>query len=331
MTYQVKIKPADIVFDASPDDTVLGAAMAQKVAINYSCNTGTCGECKAHLVAGDVSHLPTATALTEADKAAGFILTCQAKAQSDLVIETEYYPELSNIEIRNFPCKVAQIERVADDVIRLQLRLPPTAKLSYLPGQYIDLKINGIQRSYSIANAQQVSAGVELHIRKVPGGQLSTIVFDQLKTGQLLRLEGPKGCFFVRDSERPIIFVAGGTGFAPVKSMVEDLLDKQSKRQLTIFWGAQHSLGIYDRLPSDWAEQHKNVFFVPVISGEDASWTGKTGFVHQAVLDQFGSLSGFDVYACGSPVMVEAARQDFIKNGLENTRFFSDSFVPSST
>ncbi|HDL8287163.1 TPA: NAD(P)H-flavin reductase [Yersinia enterocolitica] len=219
------------------------------------------------------------------------------------------------------------MEIIGSDIAILNLRLPPTAKIEYLAGQFIDLIINGQRRSYSIANAP--GGNIELHIRKVSNGIFSQIIFNELKLQQLLRIEGPQGTFFVRDNDRPLVFLAGGTGFAPVKAMVEELINKNDQRPIHIYWGMPQGRLFYSDIVNKWSVEYPNIQYVPVVSEEDSSWHGQTGFVHQAVINDFPDLSNFSVYACGSLAMISAAHQEFVEYGLAEDQFFSDAFVSS--
>jgi len=228
------------------------------------------------------------------------------------------------------PCKVDSISHPAPDIAILRLRLPPDSHFNYLPGQYVELIHGTTRRSYSIANCPATYQGIELHLRNIPGGVMSRYVFGQLHQDKLLYLEGPQGTFFVRDGSGPIIFLAGGTGFAPVKAMVEQLLLDGSRRELFIYWGNSSVSGFYSDLPQRWQDEHANISYVPVLSGDEGSWSGRRGLVHKAVLEDFGDLSEYAIYACGAPAMVEAARDEFIAMGAKPDTFFFDSFTPSS-
>ncbi|WP_404273517.1 CDP-6-deoxy-delta-3,4-glucoseen reductase [Yersinia similis] len=328
MSLNVKLHPSGIIFTSDGTSTILDAALDSNINIEYSCKDGTCGSCKAILISGEVDSAEN-TFLTEEDVAKGAILTCCSKAKSDIELDVNYYPELSHIQKKTYPCKLDSIEFIGEDIAILSLRLPPTAKIQYLAGQYIDLIINGQRRSYSIANAPGGNGNIELHVRKVVNGVFSNIIFNELKLQQLLRIEGPQGTFFVREDNLPIVFLAGGTGFAPVKSMVEALINKNDQRQVHIYWGMPAGHNFYSDIANEWAIKHPNIHYVPVVSGDDSIWTGATGFVHQAVLEDIPDLSLFNVYACGSLAMITAARNDFINHGLAENKFFSDAFVPS--
>lgn len=320
--YEINIKPANIHYPSAVDSTLLDAALANKLSLQYSCKKGTCGTCSADVLSGLVKN-ENGDIVTS-----GAVLTCSSYAQSDVTLNATYYPELANIECLTVPCKISTKTCVTDDIVILTFRLPPTTPFTYLPGQYIDLIHGGIRRSYSIANAQTSSKDIELHIRLLDDGEFSQVI-KHSTFNQLMRLEGPKGTFFVREAEAPIIFLAGGTGFAPVKAMVEGLLAQQSKREIHIYWGMPHSSSLYTDIATTWANEVESIHYVPVISADDNSWSGRRGFVHQAVLDDFIDLSHYHVYACGSPLMIDAAKESFVQQHLSEAHFYSDAFVPS--
>ncbi|OKP01934.1 FAD-binding oxidoreductase [Xenorhabdus eapokensis] len=324
MTTTVKLSPSEITFSTIKNKTILEAALESGIVLEHSCKNGSCGMCESFLLAGEVSD--------EQDhvyQAGERFLTCQCKPSSDeIVIEAEYYPELTKLTKKIVPCKVSSINMVADEYIVIKFRLPPTASFAFLPGQYINLHYQGVIRSYSIANTN-VQDGIELHIRRVNNGAMSSLLFNGLAINALMRLEGPMGTFFVRDDVRPIIFLAGGTGFAPIKSMVEKLIQQDSKRDIHIYWGMNNGSDFYSNLPVKWANEYENIHYVPVVSSENPQWSGRKGFVHKAVIEDFHCLSAFAVYACGSPMMIEAAKTDFVKKGLSGKHFFSDAFTVS--
>ncbi|MBS0054273.1 CDP-6-deoxy-delta-3,4-glucoseen reductase [Yersinia sp. Marseille-Q3913] len=326
MSFNIKLQPSGIIFDADESTTILDSALGNNVNIEYSCKDGSCGSCKATLILGEIEQGKN-TSLTNEDITNGIILTCCSKPKSDIEINVKYYPELSHIMKKTYPCKLDNIEFIGSDIAILTLRLPPTSKIEYLAGQFVDLIMNGQRRSYSIANAPDKK--IELHIRKVPNGLFSGIIFNELKLQQLLRIEGPQGTFFVRDNSRPLIFLAGGTGFAPVKAMVEDLINKSDQRPIHIYWGMPESKLFYSDIANKWAAEYPSIRYIPVVSGEDSSWDGQTGLVHKTVINDFPELTHHSVYACGSLAMISAAQQEFVKHGLAAEQFFSDAFVPS--
>ena len=329
MEHKIQILPSAIEFRAPEHMPILDSALNAGYNLKYSCNNGSCGECKAKVIKGHVDQGNDLDGLSDAERSEGYILTCCAKPQSPLILEATYYPELDGIKRVTLPCKVASIDFLTPDIAVIKLRFPPGTKFDYLPGQYIDLIHKATRRSYSIANTQKSYDGIELHIRKVTGGVFSQLVFEDLKQEQLLRLEGPLGTFFVQRSAAPVIFLAGSTGFAPVKAMVESLLEEQTERQISIYWGSQNEAGLYSDVPRQLQEEYSNVHYFPVISGESNNWRGRRGLVHKAVLEDHDSLAAFEVYTCGSQAMIEAARDDFVEHGLNPEHFYSDAFTPS--
>ncbi|WP_081055733.1 CDP-6-deoxy-delta-3,4-glucoseen reductase [Burkholderia diffusa] len=334
-SYPVTFEPLDRTLDVRRSETILGAALGSGYPLAHSCRNGVCGACKAKVVAGTVDHgAGGLKGLTDAERSEGYALLCQAKPLSAVTVACKVVHAAEGIPVRRLASRVDQLERLADDVMRIRLRTAATDRLVFLPGQYIDVLMNGgIRRSLSMANSPDDDAFVELHLRNY-GGPFSTHVFNAMKVNDLLRLEGPLGTFFVReDSEKPIIFVASGTGFAPIKSMIEHEVRKGSRRPMTLYWGGRRPADLYlDELARTWTEEH-GVTYVPVVSDarpEDA-WRGRTGFVHRAVMDDYPDLSGHQVYACGAPVVVQAALRDFTAAcGLPEDEFHADMFVSST-
>jgi len=318
--FLVELYPSNVQYRATAEHTLLDAALGQKLCLQHSCKKSQCGVCVAEVLSGSVKNEHGEVVCD------GRVLTCSSYAQSDVRLKAEYYPQLAHLECVTVPCKVASQTWVVDDILLLTLRFPPTLKLHYLPGQYIDLLYQGVRRSYSIANAQEVSSGIELHIRLLPDGELSQLL-RACELNQLMRLEGPKGTFFVREAENPLLFLAGGTGFAPVKAMVESLLAQGVSREIYIYWGMPNSRSLYTDIAERWSLEHPQVHYVPVVSQDDPLWDGRSGFVHDAVLADFADLSDFHVYACGSPLMIEAAKATFMAQGLYEGHFYSDAFV----
>jgi len=328
MEYEVILKPSGKQFVVADDCSVLDGAAQAKINLPHSCRNGSCGACKSRLLKGQIDQPVSLDGITADELTAGYILTCLAKPKTNLEIESAYYPELDGIEPVLLPCKVETIDFSDSDIAILHLRLPSNTNIRYLPGQYINLTWKGVTRSYSIANAGQQDHRLELHIRHVDGGEFSKFVFEEIKAGTLLRLEGPHGTFFVRNSDAPIIFLAGGTGFAPVKAMVEQLLEQDTKRLIYIYWGIRSIAAFYTTLPEQWQKTYNNIMFVPVLSGNEVEWQGRRGLVHQAVMEDFSELAPFEIYACGSMEMITAAKSDFLDRGLTEKNFFSDAFTP---
>ena len=279
-------------------------------------------------------------ALDVAERASGYILACRAVPLTELVIECREIGAIKDIKIKTLPCRVHKLERVAPDVMIISLKLPANERLQFLAGQYIDILMkNGKRRSFSLANAPHDDELLQLHVRNYPGGTFAEHVFTQMKEKDILRFEGPFGTFFLReDSDKPIIFVASGTGFAPVKSILEHVFhvrnSSSNDRQMVLYWGNRTRPDLYlPNLAGGWQQEHDNFTFIPVLSDPEPpdSWSGRTGLVHQAVMQDFDNLAGYRIYACGAPAMVEAAHRDFTQlRRLPEEEFFSDAFTASS-
>ena len=336
MPHRIIIKPSDHSFACADGDTVLAAAMAADLMIPYGCRNGACGTCKGKVLSGSVDYGPYQKAtLSDDDKAHGLALFCCAKPLSDLVIEVKEVRAAGDLQLKRMPCRVESIVKPAPDVAIVKLKLPANERLQYLAGQYIDFLLkDGHRRSFSLANPPHDDALLELHIRHTPGGLFTDPLFTQFKGREILRLEGPYGMFFLReDSDKPMIFVAGGTGFAPIKAIIEHAMHHGIDRQrpIVLYWGVRSKRDLYlPDLPGQWQQASRNVTFIPVLSepAPDDAWPGRTGFVHEAVLADFDDLSGYQVYACGGPAMIDAARSSFTTmRGLPEEEFFADSFT----
>jgi CDP-4-dehydro-6-deoxyglucose reductase len=336
MSHQITIKPSGHSFSCPDGDSVLTAAMAADLLLPYGCRNGACGSCKGRILSGEVDYgAHQASTLTDEEKRQGLALFCVARPRSDLCIEVKEVRRAGDIQVRKIPCRIESIDRVADDVAIVKLKLPASERLQYLAGQYVDLLLkDGRRRSFSLATAPHDDALLELHIRQVPGGFFTTQLFNQYKGREILRLEGPLGSFYLReDSDKPVILVAGGTGFAPIKAIIEHALHHglEARRPMVLYWGARARKDLYRAdLPGRWQQASSNFTFIPVLSepAQDDRWPGRTGLVHQAVLDDFASLAGYQVYACGAPAMIDAARATFTaQRGLPPDEFFADSFT----
>ncbi len=333
MPFQVTIQPSGHRFSVNEDETILTAALREGFALPYGCRNGACGSCKGKLLEGRVDYGKyQETALKPEEKTAGRALFCVGKALTDLVIEAREISTAKDIAAKTLPSRVQNMEQRADDVMVLKLKLPANERLQFLAGQYLDFLLkDGKRRSYSIANPPHADELIELHLRHVPGGLFTDHVFSAMKEKDILRINGPLGSFFIReDSDRPMIFVAGGTGFGPIKAMLEHLFEERSPRRMVLYWGARSLKDLYmAELPARWQQDHANFSFIPVLSEPKAEdcWNGRIGYVHQAVLEDVADLSGCQVYACGAPVMVDFARESFIRCGLPADEFFADSFV----
>ena len=332
MSFKITIQSSNQIFIAQEDETILEAALRQSIGLPYGCRNGACGSCKGQLISGNIEYKDVPlTGLTVQDLDAGMILFCQAKPVSDIIIKARQIRAAGDLPLRKMPCRVIKIEKLNHDVLRLFLRLPSTERLQFLAGQYIDILMpDGKHRSYSLANAPHDDEFLELHVRHYEGGLFSEFAFHHLREKTLLRIEGPLGTFFLNEtSNRPIIMVAGGTGFAPVKSIIEHAKHKQLQRQIHLYWGARSKEDLYlHELASEWADNMSGFNYIPVLSDpkNNDSWDGRTGLVHEAVLNDFADLSGYEVYACGPPLMVHAVRDTFIERGLMEDAIYSDSF-----
>ncbi len=338
MSHQVTVLPSGHQFTAQPGQTVLDAALKAGVGLPYGCKNGACASCKGKVVSGDVSLAPhQARALSGDEIKQGMTLFCCATPLTDLTIEAREVRAQGDIPIRKLPCRVQDIARVAPDVAVISLQLPATERFQFLAGQYLEFILkDGRRRSYSMASAPHEDGFLQLHIRHLPGGAFTDHVFGvgdtQMKVREILRMEGPFGSFFLReDSDKPIILLASGTGFAPVRAIVEHMAHQDIRRPVRLYWGGRRPQDLYmDAQAREWAANRPDFVYVPVVSHalpEDA-WSGRTGFVHQAVMTDLPDMSGWEVYACGTPAMVDAARRDFSDcAGLPTDAFYADSFT----
>ncbi|MBN8506470.1 MAG: CDP-6-deoxy-delta-3,4-glucoseen reductase [Burkholderiales bacterium] len=338
MPLTITVQPSGRNFSVERDGTLLAAAIAQGIALPYGCKDGACGSCKSRLLEGRVVHgAHQSKALSEAEEAAGFILTCCASAQSDCVIEARGVPAEGVHPVLKMPVRVQQLTRAAPDVLVLRLQLPATQNFQYHAGQYLEFILrDGSRRAYSMANAPgDLGASsppfVDLHIRHMPGGKFTDHAFSQLKERDILRAEGPFGSFFLREGQEPLVLLASGTGFAPIKALIEQLERDGNQRPATLYWGGRRPADLYlDAWVREACARLPWLRYVPVVSDaqpEDA-WGGRVGFVHLAVLEDLPSLAGHAVYACGAPIVVESAQRDFVQlGGLDPERFFADAFT----
>ncbi|MGK5006063.1 CDP-6-deoxy-delta-3,4-glucoseen reductase [Janthinobacterium sp. LB2P70] len=334
MTFQITVQPSGHQFSCEADETVLSAAIRAGVGLPYSCKSGACSSCKGKIVSGNVQHKPYQTrSLTEDEAAAGYSLLCCAVPQGDLVVQAREVAGSSDYPIKKMPSRVTTIEKVAPDVVVLTLQLPASERLNYRAGQYIEIMLrDNKRRSYSMASAPVEGGPVSLHIRHMPGGLFTDQVFGTMKERDILRFEGPMGTFFLReDSDKPVVLLASGTGFAPLKAIVEHMINEQSPRPITLYWGARRPHDLYmDALCRQWAADLPQFTYVPVVSDAlpEDGWSGRTGFVHQAVIADLPDMSAYQVYACGAPIVVESAHRDFVQLcQLPDDEFYADAFT----
>lgn len=338
MNFSVSVLPSARAFAVEADETILNAAIRQGIGLPYGCKDGACGSCKCRKLSGEVVLGPhQAKALSPEEAAQGLILSCCATPLSDVVIESRQVTQEGAHPIKKMPVRVMQLERVSPDVMRLQVQLPAADRFQFHAGQYVEFILrDGARRSYSMATASCDGNGavpsLDFHIRHMPGGKFTDHVFGAMKEKEILRVEGPFGSFFLReDSERPIILLASGTGFAPVKALLEHMRARGIKRPTTLYWGGRRPGDLYlDAWVRQACTELPQLRYVPVVSDALAEddWSGRTGFVHLAVLQDFPDLGGHQVYACGAPVMVDSARRDFCaRAGLPEDEFYADAFT----
>ncbi len=329
MAHQVTLRPSGHTFPVADGLTILEAALDAGINLPYGCKNGACGACKGKVLTGQVDHgAAQDSALSEAERAAGQALFCCAKPHADLELEAREASAASDIPVKIMPCRVQSLDLAAPDVMVVKLKLPANERMQFLAGQYIEfLLADGKRRAFSLANAPHADDLLELHIRYVPGGNFTEHVFKTMKLKDILRIEGPLGTFYLReDSDKPILLVAGGTGFAPIKGLVEHALHTGVKRPMRLYWGAKNRAGLYlNAMAERWAAEN-GIAYTPVLSEPDAGWGGRTGLVHEAVLADHADLSAYQTYVCGAPVMCEAALKDFTAKGLPKDAFFADVF-----
>jgi CDP-4-dehydro-6-deoxyglucose reductase len=337
MPFTITVQPSGRIFSVERDEPILQAAIRQGVGLPYGCKDGACGSCKCRMLEGRVIHgAHQQKALNADEEASGLILTCQAAPQTDIVLEARTVPGAGEFAPRKLPCRVISIDKPAHDVAVLKLQLPANDSFQYRAGQFVEFILrDGARRSYSMANAPHTlgdKPAIELHLRHLPGGKFTDHVFGAMKERDILRVEGPFGSFFLReDTDKPMVLLASGTGFAPIKAIVEHLIHTKNQRNAVLYWGCRSRADLYMH---DWAEaaakEHGHLRYVPVLSEakpEDA-WTGRTGLVHQAVMHDLPNLMEHQVYACGAPIMVESAQRDFVlKCGLPDDEFYADAFT----
>ena len=340
-SYTIEVAPSGKQFTANADETILEAGLRQHLVLPYGCRDGVCGTCKAKLLAGSIEQGAHAeSALSPQEAAQGYALLCCAKPTADLRVQARVVEAAGDIVVRKMPSRIAAIERPAPDVAVLRLQLPANERLQYLAGQYIELILkDGTRRQYSLAVAPENAEQLELHIRHMPGGRFTDALFGKseapVRERDILRFEGPLGTFFLReDSDRPIVLLASGTGFAPIKAVIEHARAAGISRPITLYWGGRRPQDLYmDALCREWATEIPDFRYVPVVSDAlpQDNWSGRTGFVHRAVMEDFPDLSAHQVYACGAPVVIDAARRDFAAScAMSPDEFYADSFTTAA-
>ncbi|NOL50291.1 CDP-6-deoxy-delta-3,4-glucoseen reductase [Pelistega europaea] len=340
MAYQVTIESSNHTFTVKEGQTILDAALEQDIVLPYSCRTGSCTSCKGKVVSGEYEAGPgTATLVSDEEKAQGACLFCETKPLSDLVIQAREVRLASDIQVKKMPVRVSEMTQLADDVMKVVLQTPGSEKFIYEPGQYVEFILkDGSRRAYSLATRTAENNMIELHIRHMPGGLFTDYVFGAgntaMKVREILRLEGPLGSFFLRkDSDKPTVLLASGTGFAPLKAIMEEVIAVGMPQSITLYWGGRRPADIYMMdLCREWEATLPNFKFVPVVSNAlpEDNWTGRTGFVHAAVLEDIPDLSDYQVYACGAPIVVSSAREAYTKAGLPADEFYADSFTSAA-
>lgn len=328
---RILIENSGHTFEVRPSQTVLEAAIAAGINLPYGCRNGACGACKGRILTGKVMHDDyQGNALTDAERDAGMALFCCARPLEDVVIECRQVSTLQGIKPKILPVRVQAKSQPSEDVMIMHLQLPNHEPLPFLAGQYIEFLLkDGRRRAFSIANAPHDTGFLELHIRKVAGGHFTEQVFNEMPLKTILRIEAPLGSFYLREaSDKPIIMVAGGTGFAPIKGIIEHMIHTKIERPVTLYRGARQPNDLYlDDLCQRWANLLPQFQYVPVISGTAPNWQGRTGLVHQAVLDDYADLAPYEAYVCGAPGMVDIAKQTFSQQGLAEDAFYSDAFT----
>lgn len=331
MSYIIHVLPSGHELTASSQESILEAALKQGLAFPYGCRTGHCGVCRARLLNGDIHYLTAQPPALQKIDTSQEILLCQAAASTDISIEVREIDRLEDIVVKKMPCRVVKMQRLSHDVMQLFLKLPDNERLQFVAGQYIDFLLqDGRRRSFSLANPPYDDALLEVHVRYIEEGSFTHDVFYNMREKAILRFEGPLGNFCLNQASRlPIIFLAGGTGFAPIKSMIQHALARGIKREMFLYWGVRDQADLYmDELAKSWAKQYPYVHYIPVLSDAKSpeNWSGRTGLVHDAVLQDFSDLSEYEVYAAGPPVMVGSARNNFTAQGLPSVQFYSDPF-----
>lgn len=327
-TYKIKIQSSGLEFHVKPSQTILEGAIASGITLPYGCQDGACGSCKGKVISGKYFlNEYQSSALTDSDIKAGNTLYCKSMAQEDLVIEPNIPEVYDQYSPKVLPVKVESLTRLNHDVMQMFLKLPAKETFRFKAGQYIEFIMgDSSRRAFSMANAP-LDSMIELHLRLIEGGKFTSFVFNEMKEKSIHRIEGPIGQFYLRDSEKPIIFIAGGTGFAPIKSIIEDMIANKNKRKIYLYRGVRSEKDFYmNELVNDWIKKLEGLTYIPVVE-DGLSEDARSGYVHHAVLEDFKNLNDIQVYCCGAPGLVENAFKDLIKSGLPDDQFFADAFT----
>lgn len=327
-TYKIKIQSSGLEFHVKPSQTILEGAIASGITLPYGCQDGACGSCKGKVISGKYFlNEYQSSALTDSDIKAGNTLYCKSMAQEDLVIEPNIPEVYDQYSPKVLPVKVESLTRLNHDVMQMFLKLPAKETFRFKAGQYIEFIMgDGSRRAFSMANAP-LDSMIELHLRLIEGGKFTSFVFNEMKEKSIHRIEGPIGQFYLRDSEKPIIFIAGGTGFAPIKSIIEDMIANKNKRKIYLYRGVRSEKDFYmNELVNDWIKKLEGLTYIPVVE-DGLSEDARSGYVHHAILEDFKNLNDIQVYCCGAPGLVENAFKDLTKSGLPDDQFFADAFT----
>ncbi len=339
MAHTVTLMPSGHRFEVPDGQRILASGLAAGNFMPYSCKQGVCNSCKGRIIEGRVDYGEVHPAyFKDHDRAAGFALLCQASPLTDCVVEIKELEGLAGITPKVVPCRVTDITPLGHDVMLLRVRLPMNENMQFVAGQYVDFIFrDGTRRSYSITISHTVEGvrALEFHIRHLPGGAFTDRLFaGAVKVGEVLRFEGPLGSFYLRESAKPAVFVASGTGFGPIKAMLEFAAGRGESRPMRLYWGCRSLRDLYMiDLPREWEKTLPDFRYVPVLSDPMPAdqWQGRSGLVHRAVMEDFPDLAGHQVYACGAPVMVDCARRDFTAHrALPEDEFFADAFLTAA-
>jgi CDP-4-dehydro-6-deoxyglucose reductase, E3 len=336
MRVRITLAKSNVSFSVAPDQSLLDAALGASLNLPHSCKSGNCGSCRARLLQGEI-HYPNGPplGLSDAEVADGFVLLCQARARSDLSIETYGVTTPDQALVKRLPARIERALSLSHDVIGLYLKLPAAEPFRFEAGQYIDIMLSGgRRRSFSIASPPHDARLLELHVRRVAGGEFSERLFDEDPQTSLLTIEGPLGQFVYRDrGATPMLLVGGGTGIAPLLSILRHVIETGIERDITIYWGVRSERDLYAHAALEDLAQRSpangrsaRLRYVPALSEPSSDWQGSRGFVHEAVLRDIVDLEKYDVYAAGPPAMISAVRSEFGRRGVAANRLFFDSF-----